>query len=62
MPLKTKSIQLSVTFHCKELFDLTGACAFSVKNKAKVETEKDVIKEEESGEIDITGLSITENL
>ena len=59
MPIQTKTQQLSVTFHCAELFDLTGACTVQVNSKPKLEDMK--IKEHVTDDIDITGLGIIED-
>ena len=59
LPIQTKTQQFSVTFHCAELFDLTGACTVQVKNKPKLE-ETDIM-EEITDEIDISGLGIIED-
>lgn len=61
MPIQTKTLQLSVTFHCAELFDLTGACLVQVKNKPKPEEADNINNDEDTTEIDISGLGIIED-
>ena len=59
MPVQTKTQHFSLTFHCAELFDLTGACTVQVRNKPKMNDTN--IKENLADDIDITGLGIIED-
>lgn len=48
MPVKGKSIELSATFHCKEMFDIIGFAVIKVEQDSKTETVavKETIKKE----------------
>ena len=59
MPIQTKTQQFSVTFHCAELLDLTGACTVQVKSKPKVDDTD--VKDNVTDDIEITGLGIIED-
>ena len=57
MPVRAKSLQLSATFHCKELLDLTGTCVVQVE-RGGTEEENLVKDDGTANEIEIPGLDI----
>ena len=58
MPVRSKALHLSVTFHCKELLDLTGSCVVQIRRSPK--TERDGVNgvSDVSCEIDIPAIDI----
>ena len=58
LPVRSKALHLSVTFHCKELLDLTGACVVQIGRSTK--TERDGVNgvTDVSCEIEIPAIDI----
>ncbi|KAL4234234.1 hypothetical protein ACF0H5_005885 [Mactra antiquata] len=64
MPVRSKSIDLSATFHCKEMFDIIGFTTVKVENGPKEEPEAEVRRSEQinsdiSASMTIPDISVT---
>jgi S-adenosylmethionine hydrolase len=61
MPVKSKNLDISATFHCREMFDIIGALVIKVEPECKEEIDvlNGSIPSEATGSVTIPNMSTT---